>query len=234
MSRQAYRLERALPAVLADGERWLGSLRHAQVVWGVACKQVEFAHLIVAGYRTGRYSATASLVRTLFEDATLLAWMALPDDSDDQAQRVMRVMLQFYREAVNRGREVPPDAVELLKATTGAAARKPPSWEDRVRQVDADERAKPGGKPYLSSHIGHVEMLNNYVHSHLGGTGQFTDPMTRELLGFEALYYSHQYLVMSIVNIARLTDQEALADRAQAAYARTRRQEAAEFQRLFR
>ena len=103
MSRQAYRLERDLPAITKGAEQWLGGFRHAQVVWGLAGKQVDFAHLVVAGYRTGRYGAMAPLVRTLFEDATLLAWMAMPDDSTKQAPRVMQALLQFYRDARNKG-----------------------------------------------------------------------------------------------------------------------------------
>ena len=234
MSRQAYRLERALPAISDGAETWLGSGRHGQVVGALAAKQVDFGHLIVAGYRAGRYSAIAALVRTLFEDTTLLAWLAIPDDSTVQAPRVMRVLLQFYRDAQNKGQKLPPDAVKLLQTTTGAAARKPPSWEDRVRQLDADEASKKGGKQFWATHVDHVELLNDYVHSHLAGTGQFNDPRTRELLGFEALVYGHQYLTLSIVSIVRLSDQNALATRAQAAYERIHAQEMNELRRLFK
>ena len=31
---------------------------------------------------------------------------------------------------------------------------------------------------------------------------QFTDPVTRELLGFEALVFGHQYLTLSLVGVA--------------------------------
>jgi|tagenome__1003787_1003787.scaffolds.fasta_scaffold20988621_3 hypothetical protein len=234
MSRQAYRLERQLPAILEGAEQWLESLRAAQVVWEMAAKQAEFGHLVVAGYRQGRYSAIASLVRTLFEDATLLAWMAIPNDSEKQAPRVLQVMLRFYKEAVHKGLSLPPDAEELLKTTTGAAARNPPSWEDRVRQLDADEADKEDGKPFWATHVAHVEMLNDYVHSHPGGTGQFTDPMTRELLGFEALVFGHQYLTLSVVSVVRLSNQNALAARAQAAFARIHAQEMNEMRRLFK
>jgi hypothetical protein len=234
MSRQAYRLERDLPAIFKGAEQWLGSLRHAQVVGKMAAKQVDFGHLVVAGYRDGRYSAIASLVRTLFEDTTLLAWMAMPDDSDDQAPRVMQALLHFYKDARNKGQKLPPDAVKLLNTTTGAAARNPPSWENRVQQLDADEASKQGGKPFWATHVGHVALLNDYVHSHLGGTGQFIDPMTRELLGFEALVFGHQYLTLSIVSLVRLSDQTALADRAQATFARIHAQEMAEMKRLLK
>jgi hypothetical protein len=234
MSRQAYRLERALPAIGGGAEKWLGDWRQGEVVREMAAKQVDFGHLIVAGYRVGRYSAIAPLVRTVFEDTTLLAWLAMPDDSEEQAPRVTRVLLQFYRDARNKGQALPPDADKLLKTTTGAAAKKLPSWEDRVRQLDADEAIKPGGKQFWGTHTGHVELLNDYVHSHLAGTGQFIDPMTRELLGFEALVFGHQYLTLSIVSIVRLSNQNALADRAHAAFARIHNQEMTEMRRLFK
>jgi hypothetical protein len=234
MSRQAYRLEREVPEIFKGAEQWLGSFRHAQVVWEMACKQVDFGHLVVAGYRAGRYGAIAPLVRTLFEDATLLAWMAMPDDSTKQAPRAMQVLLRFYKDARNKGRTLPPDAVKLLNTTTGAAARNPPSWEDRVKQLDADEARKQGGKPFWATHVDHVEILDDYVHSHLAGTGQFIDPMTRELLGFEALVFGHQYLTLSIVSLVRLSNHNALADRAQAAFARIHAQEMAEMRRLFK
>lgn len=233
MSRQAYRLERQLPAILRGAEQRLGSRRAVQVVWEMAAKQAEFGHLVVAGYRQDRYSAIAPLVRTLFEDATLLAWMAIPDDPAKQAPRVLQVVLQFYRDAQNKGQTLPPDAAKLLKATTGAAAKRPPSWEDRVKQLDADEAGKAGGKPFWATHVDHVEMLNDYVHSHPGGTGQFSAAMTRELLGFEALVFGHQYLTLSVVSVVRLSDQNALADRAQAAFARIHNQEMSEIRRLF-
>jgi hypothetical protein len=58
--------------------------------------------------------------------------------------------------------------------------------------------------------------------------------MTCELLGFEALVYGHQYLSLSIVSIARLSNQNALPARAQDALARIHDQEMEELQRLIR
>jgi hypothetical protein len=234
MSRQAYRLGRQLPAIRDGADEWLGSARSAQFVWQFAAKQSEFGHLVVSGYRAGRYSPIAALVRTLFEDATLLAWCAVPDDSEQQAPRTLRVLLEYYRRVQAKGHRLPADAAQLLKDTTGARARKPPSMEDRVRQLDDDEGAKEDGTPFWMSHLGHVELLNAYVHSELGGTPHFVDPMTRELLGFEALVYGHQYLSLSIVSIVRLSNQNALAIRAQDAFARIHDKELEELQRLIR
>jgi hypothetical protein len=234
MSRQAYRLERQLPAILAGADGWLGTGRAAQAVWQFAAKQSEFGHLVVAGYRKGRYSPMAALVRTLYEDATLLAWCAAPNDSEQQAPRVLRVLLDYYRRARDKGHALPPDADRMLKETSGAPARKPPSMEDRARQLDDDERGNQDGKAFWVSHLGHVELLNAYVHAELGGAPHFVDPMTRELLGCEALVYGHQYLSLSIVSIVRLSNQNALAARAQAAFARTHDDELEELQRLIR
>lgn len=234
MSRQAYRLERHLGDIRTGAQHRLGNARAGQAVWVLATRQVEFGHLVVAGYREGRYVPAASLVRTLFEDATLLAWMAVPDESEVQTRRTTQVIVSYYKDIMHKGPALPPDAAALVKTTTGKAARKPPSWEDRVRQLDVDEQTKADGKPFWASHVDHVEMLNDYVHSGLGGSGQFTDPMTRELLGFEALVFGHQYLTLSVVSIVRLSDQNALAARAQAAFARVHGQEMSELNRLLR
>jgi hypothetical protein len=135
MSRQAYRLDRQLPAIRVGAETWLGDARSAVAVWQLAAKQAEFGHLVAEGYRKQRYSPIASLVRTLFEDATLLAWMSAPNGSADQVPGVQQVS---------------PDAIDLLKNTTGKGARKPPSWEDRVRQLDADEGPEKGRRRLLA------------------------------------------------------------------------------------
>jgi hypothetical protein len=234
MSRQAHRLERQLPRIRAGAEQWLGNARAGQAVWQFADRQAEFAHVIVAGYRAGRYAPIAALCRTLFEDCTLLSWCAIPNDSTHQAPRVLRVLLGYYRRAQNMGAKLPPDAVQLLKTTTGTAARRPPSMEDRVKQLDADESAKTDGKAFWMSHLDHVAVLNDYVHSELGGGGRFTDPMTRELLGFEALVFSHQYLTLGIVSTVRLTEQDVLAARAQEAFGRIHDQEMRELSRLIK
>ena len=173
-------------------------------------------------------------MRTLFEDATLLAWMAIPDDSEKQAPRVIQVLLDFYRTALAKGKLIPPDAVGLLRHTAGKTARKPPSWEDRVRQLDADEAKKSDGTLFWGTHTDHVDLLNGYVHSDVGAAIIFPDSMTRELLGFQSLVYGHQYLSLSIVSIARLSNQNALAKRAQEAYDRIHHQERTELYRLLK
>jgi hypothetical protein len=233
LSRQAYRLDSQLPAIRAGAESWLGHPRCAVAIWQLASKQAEFGHLVAEGYKKQRYSAIAALVRTLFEDATLLAWMSAPNDSEEQTPRVKQVLLDYYREARNQGDDIPPDAIDLLKNTTGKAARRPPSWEDLVRQLDADERRKPEGIAFWQSHVGHVAELNTYVHSDLGGAVQFVDPRLRELVGFRSVVYGLQYLSLSIVSVVRLSNQNALATRAQAAFNAGHGQKMDELKRLF-
>src|SRR4051812_45690265 len=103
MSRQAYRLARQLPTVRAGAHDWLGSARSAQAVELLARRQAEFGHLVVLGYRQGHYTPAAALVRSLFEEATLLASMAMPDDSEEQAPRAVQVLLAYYKDVTNKG-----------------------------------------------------------------------------------------------------------------------------------
>jgi hypothetical protein len=231
MSHQAYRLERQLTAIRDGAQARLGNPRAAIAVWQLAAKQAEFGHLVVEGYREAHYTPEAALVRTLFEDTTLLAWIGVPDDPGQQRDRAIRAVLGFYRDARNKGYRLPPDADQLLRETSGAAAKRMPSMENRVRQLDDKERCTPGGKEFWVTHLAHVELLNDYVHANLAGPN-FTDPMTRELLGFEALVYGHQYLTLGIVSAVRLSGQNKLAARAQNAYERLHEREQEELRRL--
>jgi hypothetical protein len=233
LSRQAYRLDRQLAAVRSGAESRLADPRCAVAVWQMAEKQAEFGHLVAEGYRKDRYSPISALVRTLFEDATLLAWLSMQEDAEPQASRVKQVLLQYYRECQYRGESIPPDAVALIRNAHGKAARKPPSWEDRVKQLDEQERRTVNGKPFWSSHTELVDRLNPYVHSDLSGAVRYTDPRLRELLGFQAVVYGYQYLSLSVVSVARLSDQHALGARAQAAYDRGHTSKMKELRRLF-
>jgi hypothetical protein len=178
MSRQAYRLESQLEHLRIGAQERLNSQRAGLAVWQLSAKQAEFAHLIADGYRKGYFTPIAALVRTLFEDTTLLAWVSQPDDSDQQTSRAIRVLRAFYNDARNKGIRLPPDAEHMLNAVRGSAARKPPSMEDRVRQLDKAERSS-GGKEFWSTHLDdHVPLLNDYVHANLSGP-DFPDPVKR-------------------------------------------------------
>jgi hypothetical protein len=98
MSLQAYRLDRQLPAIREGATKRLGESRIAIGVWQMAAKIAEFGHGVVGEYRDRRYGAAAALVRTLFEEVTLLAWVAAPDDAEAQLRRMTRVALILFRE----------------------------------------------------------------------------------------------------------------------------------------
>ena len=230
MSRQAYRLESQLESIRRGARERLQNRRAGEAVWQVAAKEAEFAHLVVEGYRGGYFTPMAALVRTLFEDTTLLAWMGLPDDAAQQATRAVRVLRAFYIEKRNRGMRLPTDAEHLLKAVSGSAAKNPPSMEDRVTLLDKHERSS-GGKEFWATHLHNVALSNGFVHANVAGP-DFPDPVRRELLGFSALFYGHQYLSLGIVSAVRLSGQNELAARAQAAYERTHRAESEELERL--
>lgn len=233
MSLQAYRLERNLATVKSGAEDRLGNDRAAIAIWQLASKQAELAHLVIAGYRGKRYAPAAALVRTVLEELTLLAWIAAPDKADTQSKRAIRVVLQIYRDAKSKGFELPSDGENLFRQTKGRAAKKPPSFKDRLKSLDDVERNSPDGKEFWLSHLGHHELLSEVVHEGFLGPN-FTDPMTRELLGFEAIVYCHQYLVLGIVCAARLSDQSRIAELAQAAYARNKPMQDEELKRLIK
>jgi hypothetical protein len=123
MSRQAYRLERQLEVIHEGASERLGNDRAGMVVWQIASKLAEFGHLVVGGYRDGRYAPEAALVRTLFEEVTLLAWIEVPDDPEQQRNRAIRVALGVYRDAQRRGYELPPDAKRLMREAVGELAK---------------------------------------------------------------------------------------------------------------
>lgn len=100
----------------------------------MAAKLAEFGHLVVEGYRQSRYVPAAALVRSLFEEVTMLAWVAAPDDPEAQRRRATRVALDQFRRARHRKQTLPPDAEKLLKHTTGRAAKKPPSSKAASRR----------------------------------------------------------------------------------------------------
>jgi hypothetical protein len=233
MSRQAYRLERQVDAIETGAEKRLGNARAALVISQTAAKLAEFGHLVVEGWRRNYYTPAAALVRTIYEEATLLGWINLDGDPERERDRAIRVALQIYRDARNRGYTLPPDGKRLLETTEGPAAKKAPSLADRTRQLDAMERRAPEGREFWVSHLGHVAMLADVVHpGFLGPT--FTDQMTRELLGFNAIAHGHQYLVLGSVAAANLSDQRRLARRAQDAYARIHPTQRDELERLIK
>jgi hypothetical protein len=218
-SRQVYRLDRVLPGIVDAARNRLDDSRAGDGVEVVAAKSSEVGHALVASYRAGWYTAPPVLSRTLLEDASFLAWVALPDDISAQTERMMRGVLDLFRRQKAAGTQLPAHALQLLRETTGSAARQPPSFQDRLQQLDADETAK-SGSPFWSSHRQHFKLATDYVHSNLMGP-LFHDPRTRELLGFSSLAHGYQYFSLAAVSAARLAGRNDLVARFHAAYGRT-------------
>lgn len=232
MSHQAYRLDRQLDAIREGAEARLGNQRLAMVPWQSAAKLAEFGHGIVGAYRANRYAVAAAATRTLLEEVAQLSWVAIPDDAEAQKVRATRVAVGIFRKAKAEGHPLPSDAERLLRNVRASAAKAMPSFKDQLKQLDANER-KSDGKEFWVSHAGQYGMLNDVVHP--GALGpDFTDPMTRELFGFNAIVYGHQYLSLGIVSAVRLSDQSARSDRAQAAYGRVQPTQQAELKRLIK
>jgi hypothetical protein len=86
MSRQAYRLERQLPAILAGAEEWLGTARAAQAVW-------QFAAALVYGHQYLSLSIV-SIVRLSDQNALAAraqdAFARIHDQELEELQRLIR------------------------------------------------------------------------------------------------------------------------------------------------
>jgi hypothetical protein len=217
-SHQAYRLDRASPTILEAAGRRLGQAQATDGLAVLMAKQAEFGHMLVESYRSGRYRPMAALVRTLLEDTSYLAWVATPGDPEKQTRRMLRGVLAFYRAAEQNGVKLPPAAKTLVRETTGKAARKPPSFEDRLRQLDKHEE-ETGGEQFWRSHAGQIAVSNDHVHTTMAGP-MFGISKAHELLGFSTLAYGHQYLTLGAVSAARVAGLDQMAERFTEAYRR--------------
>jgi hypothetical protein len=218
-ARQARRLDALQPGIQPAVQKRTKEIRLGQAVAQVAAKHAEFAHALVVCYRSGLYSPMAAMTRTVLEDASLTTWAAIPDDTDKQRERLLRIAAAYYRTSEHKGTRLQPDIKRLIASVTGEAARKPPSFEDRLRQLDDHERSIEGGIPFWVSHTAGVEMSNTFVHSNLVGP-MFTDDRTNELLGFQSLAVGHQYFCIGFVSIARLAGRSDVVEKINAGYER--------------
>jgi hypothetical protein len=218
--RQARRLDAFLPDITDAVASRTSNVRYGQAVAQVAAKHAEYAHAMVECYRSVLYAPMPAMTRTVLEDASLLSWLALPDEPADQAQRLRRVVVHLYRTARNKGTKLQPDAEQLVNHTMGQAAKRPPSFEDRLRQLDDHERSIDGGIPFWESHLQGVELANDFVHANLAGP-LFTDAKTHELLGFQALAVGYQYFSIGLIGAARLAGRDDIVEHANRLYERT-------------
>lgn len=79
----------------------------------MAAKRSEFGRGVVDAFRAGCFSMATALVRSLLEMTAWLAWpFSTPDDAE-QRRRLIRLLLQGYREGRDRGVRLPSDAEKL-------------------------------------------------------------------------------------------------------------------------
>lgn len=218
----------------AAGERF-DEPRIGQLVAHVASRQAEFGRGIVDEFRLGRFSAATGLVRSLLEMTAWLAWPFSTSNAGQQRERLIRLLLQGYRDARNRGAQLPPDVVTLLSNTSGKAARKPVDFQQMLKDLDKLERETEGGKEYWVSHSQNFEWASQHVHPSLYGPLVGVDNLERnELLGVNALVYGHQYLAMAGVTCAIAASLEELKSRVEHRYGSVAGLQRKELERLTR
>ena len=149
-----------------------------------------------------------------------IAWPFSASEERKQKQRLIRLLLQEYRDARNLGMTLPADVLALLTATTGKAARKPPDFLQMLKDADELERTTEGGTEYWQSHYVNWEWTSRFVHPSLFGSylGPDSD-MENDRLGINALVYGHQYLAMTGVTCAIAADLQELKSRFEEVYA---------------
>jgi hypothetical protein len=202
----------------AAGERF-DEPRIGQLVAHVAARQAEFGRGLVGEFRAGRFSAATGLVRPLLEMTAWIAWPFSTSDERQQRARLIRLLLQGYRDARNRAVRLPPDVVTLLADTTGKAARRPVDFQQMLKDLDELERRTPGGKEYWVSHSKNFEWASQHVHPSLYGSLVGLDSLEpSEPIGVDALVHGHQYLAMSAVTCAIAASLESLRSKVEERY----------------
>jgi hypothetical protein len=219
------RLERAV------GQRF-GEPRAGQLVAQVAARQAEFGRSIVDTFRVGRFTAASALTRSLLEMTVWICWPLADSDLTVQRERLVRLVVDQYRAAMSRGQAVPPDASALVRGVAGRAARKPPSFEDMLIQLDRHEAEAEGGISFWSSHASLYSFTNRHVHPSMYGPlyarGAGSDG---QLVGATALVYGHQHLALAASACAIYAQDQDLETRIAANFAAVRDLQRAELHR---
>jgi hypothetical protein len=218
----------------AAGTRF-GEPRIGELVAHVAARQAEFGEAVISDFRHGRFSAATSLVRSMLETTVWISWALGRPDDEEQKRRLIRLLLVGYRDARSKGQEIPPDAHRLLANVTGKAARKPPSFENVLEQLDALEAKTEGGKPFWVSHAAHYDFASDYTHpeTFAPAVRDIDDPKPIEALGVAALTWGHQYLALAGSACAILADLAELKDQIERRYGAVADVQRAERQRVF-
>jgi hypothetical protein len=206
--------------------------RIGQLIAHVAGRQAEFGRALVDEFRRGRFTVATTLVRSMLETAAWAAWPIGHSSDVEQRARLIRLLLDGYRDAQQKGMTIPPDARRLIATTTGKAARKPPSFDDILKQLDALEAKTPGGKKWWVSHADHFDFASDYTHPTISGS--FADLAGTPIvwLGANALVRGHQYLAVTGATCAIAADLPTLKSKIEARYANIAGTQSAELARV--
>lgn len=143
-----------------------------------------------------------------------LAWPMCAKEEVTQRKRLIRLLLQQYRDAGNRGLKLPADVEKLLRDATGAAAKNPPGFDAMLKALDANERATEGAKAFWETHAAGYAWGNLHVHPSLyGPLGPGAVPASNEWFRRNALVHGHQYLALTGATCALIADLTKLRER---------------------
>jgi hypothetical protein len=171
----------------------------------------------------------------MLETTVWISWaLGHPDDAE-QKRRLIRLLLVGYRDARNKGQQIPPDAQAMLANVRGNAAQKPPSFENVLQQLDALEAKTEGGQPFWVSHAGHYDFASDYTHPERFAPAirDIDDPKPIEALGVSALTWGHQYLALAGSACAMLAELPELENKIEARYAAVVDTQRSERERVF-
>ena len=183
-----------------------GDLRFAQLLIQLHLKHVEMSRSVIASFRLGLFSPTAALTRPLLEGAVKLVWAAVPDDTEERRQRLLRILVRAYRELEEEGVALPPGERALLDEAVAQNLRGAPDARGAMRAIDR-AGIEAGGPPFLEAHYNQFSLSSQQLHVHLDGPALFREDPGREemvifvepriLLGFSSLRYALYYFSLA-------------------------------------
>jgi hypothetical protein len=183
-----------------------GDPRFAQLLIQLHLKHVEMSKAMIASFRAGLFSPTAALTRPLLEGAAKLVWAAVPDETDERRNRLLRILVRAYRELEAEGVVLPAGERALLDEAQARRLRQSPTARGAMEAVDR-AGVEGGGPPFLESHYDQFSLSSQQLHVHLDGPGVFREDARRGemvifiepriLLGFASLRYAAYYFSLA-------------------------------------